>query len=80
MTRFILNSQPRREAHEIHSLDHGCKRLPAPMNQIDLGIYESGDAAKEAAARLCPDLAITWCSKCARGVQEPSASSPPSAA
>ena len=80
MTRFILNSQPRREAHEIHSLDHGCKRLPIPMNQIDLGIYESSDAAEEATARLCPGLEITWCGKCDREVKKSSASNQSDAA
>lgn len=74
MARFILNSQPRKEVHEIHSLDHGCKRLPIAMDQIDLGIYESGAPAEEAAARLCPDLEITWCSKCERQVQKSTAS------
>ena len=66
MARFILNSQLRRDTHEIHSLDHGCKRLPEPMCQIDLGIYDAGSMAEEAAARLYPDLPVSWCSKCSR--------------
>lgn len=65
MQRFVINSnqQPNGD-HEVHNLTTGCSFMPAPQNQIDLGIHATCHGAVLEARSRWPKHRINGCYYC----------------
>lgn len=65
MARFIMNRNAQSNGdHEVHNASTGCRYMPNPENQIDLGVHDSCHGAVAYAKRLYPNYRINGCATC----------------
>lgn len=67
MPKFVLNKNAQQNGdHEVHNATAGCSYMPAPANQIDLGIHTTCHDAVAYAKRLYPNNRINGCYYCCK--------------
>ena len=67
MARFVVNTvQQTNGDHEVHNATTGCKYMPNPSNQVDLGVHDSCRQAVAAAKARWPQNRINGCYYCCR--------------
>jgi hypothetical protein len=65
MAKFIINRNAQSNGdHEVHNATTGCSFMPAPENQIDLGVHVSCHGAVSLAKQKWPDNRINGCYYC----------------
>ncbi|HEY8877928.1 MAG TPA: hypothetical protein VIN03_10215 [Roseateles sp.] len=65
MPNFVINKNPQANGdHEVHNASTGCAYMPAPANQIELGLHASCHGAVLAAKSQWPNNRINGCYYC----------------
>lgn len=67
MPRFVINVNAQSNGdHEVHNATAGCSYMPAPENQVDLGLHATCHGAVAEAKSRWPGARINGCFYCAR--------------
>ncbi|MBB87297.1 MAG: hypothetical protein CMP06_08370 [Xanthomonadales bacterium] len=65
MPRFVMNKNAQSNGdHEVHNTTSGCRYMPQPFNQIDLGVHLTCHGAVAQAKRQYPSWRINGCYYC----------------
>jgi len=65
MPRFVINKNKQANGdHEAHNATSGCRFMPNPENQIDLGIHANCHGAVTHAKSRWPNEKINGCYYC----------------